>query len=154
MQKTLNQTKKLNPKKIWLHSDWFRYKSLDPVTKLEKTLKLINEISPSSEVYIVGGVPQWERTLPRIMIKKSLNLNNTDFISTPLLSELKFIDNHLKILADKSKVFFLSPIDFFCKESLCLAVVKLDEITEPIIWDNNHLTKTASKILAEELLSK
>ena len=150
----INQIKKLNPKKIWLHSDWFRYKSLDPVTKLEKTLKLINEISPSSEVYIVGGVPQWERTLPRIMIKKSLNLNNTDFISTPLLSELKSIDNHLRILADKSKVFFLSPIDFFCKESLCLAVVKLDEITEPIIWDNNHLTKTASKILAEELLSK
>ena len=150
----LRQIEVKKPTAVWLHSNWRRYenKTLNLTEELKKTIITIRKTSPSSKVFIVGGVPQWRPSLPQVMISKSAFLNEETFIATPLVQEIRTIDRKIRKVALNQGATFLSPLDHFCKKSVCKPVVKENDKSEFIIFDTGHLTELGSRYLAEKLL--
>ena len=150
----LKQIEVKKPAAVWLHSNWLRYdsKSLNLTEELKKTIITIKKASPTSKVFIVGGVPQWRPSLPLIMISKSIFLNEETFIATPRTQEIRTVDRKIKKVALDQGATFLSSLDHFCERSVCKPVVKKNDRVEFITYDNSHLTELGSRYLAGKLL--
>ena len=74
-----------------------------------------------------------------------------DYIYLPSYSELKKIDTELITLANKKKINYISILDNFCVENLCLAVTEYKSTFWLTTWDNGHLTEAGSIYLFTKL---
>ena len=141
----------IKPPKVFLQAYWNYYKEFDVVEVLRRTVKFIKDVSPLTEIVILGSVPQWEPTLPVVLMRSKSDLSITDYIYTPLYIELKKLDTKLATLATEEDIEFISILDNFCVDKKCLAVIEYKSKPSLTIFDNGHLTEAGSIFLFTQL---
>lgn len=141
------KVKKLKPKKIYLQSNWYFYKTENLIEGLRKTIEFIERESPKTKIIIIGSAPQWKPTLPETLIRKGLSINQIDYIPMPLYNELMQVDKKLIALANEKKINYISILDNLCVENKCLAVTKYNSKFWLTTWDDGHLTEGGSVYL-------
>lgn len=150
---SLKKIASLQPDVIFLHADWIAYNFQADITKLvSNTILAIIQASPQSKIVLVGGVPQWEPSLPAQLIKKGIKLEDMSFLGSELYLEISKRDAVLKDVAQTNNIYFVSILDMFCKNGECLSSVKAQNEYEPFAWDSCHLTKSSSLYVAEKIL--
>ena len=147
------QIQKIKPTKIFLLANWDAYyQSYDVIELLKNTILLIKSKSPNTEITIIGSVPQYEPSLPEIMLIKDIGLNEVQHLTITKYKKLIGIDKDLTSLASKQRVNFISALEIFCNKDLCQITAELDGEFEPTTFDYGHLTKAGSFLLANGLL--
>jgi peptidoglycan/LPS O-acetylase OafA/YrhL len=139
------------PKIIIIHANWSLYKNYNIITNLEKTIKFLKSSSPLSDIIIIGSVPQWQPSLPVLLVRENILLNNEIYLKNNAYDELQLLDNTLKILAKTLNVKFISILDTICIAENCLATVFYNDTWTPTTWDYGHLTSAGSKALATKI---
>ena len=129
------------------------------VDELSRTLELIKQVSPANElnITIVGPVPVWRPSLPRVW----------SFLEANRMSELPLttwhgvdmqpfeLDTKLRQVAADNGVNYVSALESLCDASGCK--VRDPKTGEPMAWDRDHLTRSGSRIIGrsiEESLSR
>lgn len=151
---------------VYLHSNWIRYDSSEisnPVENIDELLlKTIQElllIDPNLQIKIIGGVPQWQPSLPDMLIKNSIsstNFEDASMIKNHMFLRVKERDDEfiqaLNTYQEKSNIEFVSLLDKFCKDQKCVSIVSECGLFEPTAWDYGHLGKLGSKLAARLIL--
>lgn len=106
------------------------------------------------EIIIIGPVPQWEPTLPQIIVRR--HWDKEQYIDDGgFVSHLFDIDDAMqKKFNNRDDVSYISLLNELCIEKKCLA--KLDANNTPLVWDYGHLSLegsvlTVSRIIAPKL---
>ena len=147
------EIQKIKPTKLFLLANWEAYfQSYNLIELLQNTILLIKSQSPNTEITIIGGLPQYEPSLPEIMLIKNMKLNEEQHLKTTKYEKLIGIDEKLKNLASKHRVNFISALEIFCNKELCQITAELDGEFEPTTFDYGHLTKAGSFVLANGVL--
>jgi len=149
----LQQITRLHPSIVMLHANWREYEMLGMVATLDRTIARVREASPASDIVVLGGLPQWEPSLPLSLIRRDTSLTDGATIPTPLLADLRRIDVELAGDAAKSGARFVSVLDAVCGIDSCMAIVGSDQGIAPIAWDYGHLTEAGASALAERLIA-
>ena len=149
-----NKLFELSPTKIFLHANWTLYKEQNPILNISKTIKSIRTILPKAEIFVIGPVPQWNPSLPVLLIQRHSGLDKEKIIETPSFESLFSFDKLLKEESLRNNVIYLSPLDVLCSNGSCLATVMYKDEISPIAWDYGHLTEGGSVVVATKLLSK
>jgi hypothetical protein len=147
----INRIRVEQPKRIILHANWLIYDKYKIEDSLRNTIQTIKLTSPSSRVFIVGPVPQWEGSLPAVLISKNLNLNNEHFIINNKLDLFLKIDDRLNKIAKEENLIFLSSINQLCENNKCLATSKYKDNFSMLAWYYGHLTEAGSVLLTQKL---
>lgn len=139
----------LQPRKVLLHANWVI--NLQNIAYLENTIVRIKEVSPSSEINIVGGVPQWRPSLPVSLLRSNSDLTKMKFLKFDG-AEIRRTDEILSGIALANSVEFVSILKKLCVESECPAVVRVNNGGfEPIVWDYGHLTRVGSQYISSKI---
>ena len=101
---------RIAPRVVVLHANWRQYAKQKTVVDLQRTIDAIRDASPASRIFVIGGVPQWVRPLPGLMFREGLSLDRVFYIYTPLLPELRLLDEELRRAAVRKAASFLSVI--------------------------------------------
>ena len=150
----INDLSSLSPAKIFVHANWLSYAKDDLVVEVHKTIKKLKLKFPSSKIYIIGPVPQWQPSLPSFMLRKHVYLDREYMIENSSLKELKPLDQLLNAEVIKDEVNYLSPINILCEIDKCLATVIHNNKIAPTTFDYGHLTAEGSIVLANKLLAR
>jgi len=143
--------KEKKPEKIFLQANWHIYTKENVVGNLHKTIEFIKRESPKSKIIILGSVPQWEPSLPKVLIRKQLSLNQIEYVHISFYNELIRVDKELIALANEENINFVSILDNFCIEKKCLAITNYNSKFWLTTWDNGHLTEAGSVFLFTKL---
>ncbi len=151
----LEKVGELKPNTLILHANWsdpLGGNDLDLRQALIDTILLIRSKSPTTQVIIVGGVPQWMPSLPSVLLRSHIALDDEALVYSGSFETIRSADNILKDAAHFSNSDFISLLDLFCKEKECLSSANIEGNYEPFTWDYGHLTKSASLLTANKLL--
>ncbi len=157
--KVLSYIEKGSFKKIYLHSNWVTH-DISKVSSLLTTIEKIVVIDPSLQIKVIGGVPQWSPSLPKILGQRILSLNNLagyemkndDF--TMVEARDNEIIELLRTHKNRDNIEFISLLDVLCDDEECVSVVADCEKVEPITYDYGHLTAAGSKVVARFILNE
>ena len=145
----------LQPGLIFLHANWIAYDFQGDFEKfISATVQSVLQASPESKIVLVGGVPQWEPSLPVQLIKNGIKLQDMSFLRSEGYSKILRQDMTLKAVAKSNHIDFISILDLFCKNGECLSSVRDHNDYEPFAWDSSHLTKSSSLQVSEKILQK
>lgn len=150
----LSEIARSKPRRIVLHGNWSAYftKSLVRDADITETLARIRQVSPESAIYVLGGVPQWSPSLPVVMVRNGLTMDQDAAIYTPMLNHLRAVDDRLHAIANSNGAKFVSALDRLCQGDSCQAVASIQTKREPIAFDYGHLTEAGSHLLASKLV--
>ncbi len=152
----IREIEKLKPREIYLAANWHTYHQEDVALRLRKTLQVIKNVSPSSRVVVIGGVPQWEPSLPVYALRKGVSLDREQYLSLPAYNMLEKMDHELKETATTHGAAFFSALNALCQDDKCLTVLATQDGRENsyelAAWDNGHLTRASALLLARKLL--
>ena len=132
---------------------------MEDISNFKITLNELIALNNNLEIYILGGVPQWQPSLPRYLvnsrvlfekIEADLYIKNSQFLT---VQERDVFIQNLVIETDQNRLKFISLIEELCIEDKCIAV-KDDGMMQPYVWDYGHLTESGTNALADILLSK
>jgi hypothetical protein len=144
--KQLAQSK---PTNVILHANWKWYHdSVDLAHGLSNTINYIKSASPTSNIIVIGSVPQWYPTLPVLLARSKMYLNQAHTLQNTELRALNPIDAILASTARAGGAKFISAIDIFCHNESCNVVALRKGKFEPVAWDLAHLTEAGADILA------
>jgi peptidoglycan/LPS O-acetylase OafA/YrhL len=144
---------KTRPKRVLLHANWNLYAKEKAIQHLASTISEIQKISPATEIYVIGPVPQWPVSLPDFMVKHGVPLEGNVYATIPTLTAIRLVDAQLREIARGRNVRFVSAIDALCRNQQCL-VTATDGVTQmPTAWDSGHLTQAGSLVLARRVLA-
>jgi peptidoglycan/LPS O-acetylase OafA/YrhL len=146
-----HQIIKLKPKQVLLHSNWSSYEEQKIILCIQKTIDFIRKESPASEIVIVGGVPQYNPSLPEFMLSKRVGLEPGVFLSSYLYADLLLLDSKFVELANKNHISFYSAVNALCEENVCQATADYNGTIMPTAWDSGHLTAAGSLLLAKKI---
>jgi peptidoglycan/LPS O-acetylase OafA/YrhL len=152
----LRKIEQLKPNSIILHANWS-----DPLNIIEAGLKEgllgtisdIRSVSPKTRIIIIGGVPQWNPSLPTLLVKRNIELREMTYVHSQNYKKIKITDNVLSMVANENDLTFISLLDVYCKNEECLSSVKTGNIYEPFAWDYGHLTRSSSSLVSEEVIT-
>ncbi len=145
----------LQPGLIFLHANWIAYDFQGDLEKfISATVQSVLQASPKSRIVLVGGVPQWEPSLPVQLIKNGIKLQDMSFLRSEGYSKILRQDMTLKAVAKANHIDFISILDLFCINGECMSSVRDHNDYEPFAWDSCHLTKSASLQVSEKILQK
>lgn len=107
--------------------------------------------SNQGELVLVGPVPQWEPSLPTIVVK---NLKvERDYIGEGLDTKIIETNKKLRETYIDSKVRYISIIDKLCRSNECLArVTSSDDPFNLLVLDYGHLTPVGSDFVVNHVL--
>lgn len=149
----LEKMEALQPDAIFLHANWIAYNFQSDLAKLlSKTIISIRQSSPNSRIVLIGGVPQWDPSLPAQLIKKGIRLEDMSLLGSKRYLEISNQDEILKGIAQTNHIDFVSILDLFCENGDCLSSVKDQNEYEPFAWDSSHLTRLSSLQVSEKIL--
>ncbi|MBX9721393.1 MAG: acyltransferase [Candidatus Obscuribacterales bacterium] len=148
----MKEIERIRPSQIFLHANWTGYKDHEVGIDLAKTIRDVQKVVPSTRMTIVGAVPQWEPSLPKIMLLKGLSVDKETYIEAGRLHELIAMDRKLELVAIQNGAKFASAIDLLCARDKCQAVIPSTEGWALLTWDYGHLTEGGSRFLASKLL--
>lgn len=150
----LNEIKRLKPQHIILHANWMLYTEQNPVANIKNSLDYIRSVSPTSQITIVGGVPQWKPSLPVYLLRMHIGLNGEYYLHSPIYNELLLSDRAFSEVAKINNINFLSALSTFCINDKCQVTVKYNQIFMPTAWDYGHLTEGGSVLLATDMVKR
>jgi len=152
----LSEIARSQPRRIMLHANWSSYfkdaRTTNADLIIAQTLARIRQVSPTSEIYLLGGVPQWSPSLPVAMVRSGLMLSEEGAIYTPMLPHLRAVDDRLQAIATRNGATFISALERLCQGDSCQAVASIDSKRKPLAFDYGHLTKAGSHLLASKLV--
>ena len=149
----MRQVERTQPEAIVLHASWTSYRDFQLSAELMKTINYVHSIVPSARVTIVGGVPQWQPSLPKVMWLNGLSGDKETYLETPIWRELVAMDEELQSVANKVGAKFVSVINNLCLNKKCPAVTVSTDGLTLTVWDNSHLTEGGSVLLAKRLFA-
>lgn len=148
------------PRDIFLHATWSNYEKDHIKSSLTETLHRIASASPTSRVFVIGGVPHWGTLGLPNMIARLRNTIGTAFL--PTLGErlaadqtsVREVDALIRetIAELDTNAQFISILSTLCEDDFCVAIVPEDEGVAPLAWDYGHLTKGGSTMAADIIL--
>jgi peptidoglycan/LPS O-acetylase OafA/YrhL len=138
------------PKAVLLHANWLRYKDQNISVSLRSTINFIKSKSPTTEIFVLGGVPQYEPSLPTLMLNKRLSLVNDLRVISPSYKKVLLVDSLLKDISLDTHVRYFSSLDAFCSVSNCLVTSSVEGQIMPMAWDYGHLTSSGAIYLASK----
>ena len=150
----LQQIGRLKPDRVLLHANWHVYDRDSTLRNLRLTIEGIHRLSPATNTVVVGGVPQWRRTLPILGIKSHLTLDREQRMAMPSYAELAGLDLEIAQVAAQSQAGFVSALNQLCTGGDCLVVIEHQGRFELTAWDNGHLTESAALLLAAKLFAE
>ena len=147
----VGQIGKIRPTRVVLHANWARHDDTNPFPWIEGTLDLIRSSSPATIIHIVGGIPQFEPSLPRLMFYNRKGLDPDVVLKSYIYPDLLTLDRKFSELSKKHGVKFHSTIEGLCKEGLCQATAAFNGELMPLVWDAGHLTAAGSFLIASRM---
>ena len=104
------------------------------------------------DVFILGPVPQWKPSLPRVIALRHWNTNEVQFYDKNFVSELVHTDKQMESLFDDSQphIKYLSILSSLCEQEKCIA--KVDQNNTPLVWDHGHLTNIGASFIFKKVL--
>lgn len=149
----IDEIRRLQPEIMIMHGYWHSYYG-GRLSLLSDTISTIRKLSPKTKIVLIGGVPLWTGSLPLLMLKHGVLMEENVALRSPLYGELRKIDEHLKSVADQNGVVFVSALDSFCNEDgICRAVVPLNGNPSLAAFDYGHLTEAGAIHLASHVLA-
>jgi peptidoglycan/LPS O-acetylase OafA/YrhL len=152
---------KHKPQIIILHANWLWYQNTWPVYNgaelgklLRATISSISALSPKSEIYIVGGVPQWQGGLPNLLHKQDIKLDEEIYLQLEEQTSISLIsfDTALAESVTKLNATFVSALDLLCDINGCAAVILGNNGYALTAWDYGHLTTEGSFLLSNKIV--
>lgn len=150
----LNKINELKPGYVLLHADWIgELDDTDGLSReLSTTVTQIRNISPNTQVLLIGGVPQWKPSLPKIMLSLHVKLSDGAYVYSNKYDDIQSADTIVSQVANDNQSYFISILDMFCENKECLSSVKVKDEFEPFAWDYGHLTRSSSILIADNIL--
>jgi hypothetical protein len=136
------------------HLHWSRIQEADESPEYEKFVsKHMAELlhSGAQHVLIIGQVPIWRGSLPRILNQKYLRFGQDapTRMFTGLVSESIQIDDTMRFTSAKFGVPYYSPKDQLCNAQGCLTRVGDDLPEDLIVFDDGHMTTAGARYLVD-----
>jgi Predicted acyltransferases len=149
----LKEIARLKPRIIVMDSNWHAAtKYGDFIPLLKKTIELVREKSPESEIIVVGTVPIWTGGLPTLLLKRDITLQDNIYISLPIYEDLKQQDQELEAAVEESGARFLSALDVLCVDGKCQATSSAEGSPALTAFDYGHLTAAGSIEVARRVI--
>lgn len=144
----------LQPKMVILHAYWKHYEKEKMLSGLNNSIQKIKDVSPSTKIIVIGGVPNWdERGLPYQLIKALGSNRKTDLVQRQhtVIDDVLSSDKEIEATISKNfvDVKFVSVLEKLCDERGCIALIGEEKV--PISWDNAHLTIEGAKFVVERI---
>jgi hypothetical protein len=149
----LRQIGQIKPNAVFLHANWWSYKSSHITARMARTVAAVQRAAPEAHITLIGSVPQWHPSLPKVMLLNRISPDRELYLYTPLLNDLSSVDQELAEMAAHNRAGFMSPIRSLCVNERCEAVLASDEGVALTVWDDAHLTERASLVVAQRLLA-
>lgn len=150
----LNEIALFRPRHVVMHANWSRYGSQMVPKDLKKTIARIRAASPDTQVTVVGSVPRWDPSLPKLMIKKHAKLIPNETINNTSIPVLRSIDRQIEAEINLKGTKFLSTLAVLCQEGDCLVTTENDGAVSLVVWDDGHLTAAGSQFLVKILFNR
>ncbi len=149
----LDKLRELRPEVVVLAAAWFRADDDTIRRGLEATLSAL-QADPgwNPQVIVVGSVPIWHKTLPRLLASDILGGEGGAYSQRGLDPEGSRKDKLIGGLVGNRAVFF-SPFEEFCGREGCLRYLSSGDSIVPFAYDYGHLTEEASSLIASRLLA-
>jgi len=135
------------PERILLGGNWYEgslgttYGASILSQSLDATIRKIHVISPNSKIFVIGQTPLWPPNLPSIMVREKVSLQPNQMVAVDNLSSLKEMDSRLSQVVVNNGAMYINILDKLCKSNKCLAVTSIDGVSQPLVFDSNHLTQ-------------
>ena len=152
-----NVLQKNKPKFLILHANWISNNYDTYLNEFETSLEIILSDHKDIAVLVVGSLPQWKPSLPRVMIKSIDSFDkNISYLSNSSVKKIEAQDKKILGLINKlnsKNLKFLSLTNRLCKDGKCLVRSSSDNM-EPIVSDASHLTRSGSLAVAKIIESE
>lgn len=132
------------PKAVLLHANWLLYGDQKISVSLRSTIDFIKNKSANTKIFVLGGAPQYQPSLPTFMLNKRLSLIDNVRIVSPSYDKVLVVDSEIKNISSEFGVLYFSLLDAFCEVSNCLVTSNIEGMVMPIAWDYGHLTSAGS----------
>lgn len=104
-----------------------------------------------SKIFLIGAVPQWRPSLPKIIAEKYMNQDVLRIKDDSFVERLFLINSWLSTeYGINSDVEYISILDSLCNEDGCIA--KVDNSNTPLVWDYGHLSLEGSVFVAKNVI--
>ncbi len=141
------------PKTIILHANWILYDDQHFLDNLVSTLNHIKDGLPNSKIIMIGGVPQFDPSLPKYLVNHRIKFIDNAKVSPQAYNKILSLDSHIRLVASPLGVLFFSSLDSLCDDDGCLVVKKYNDKLMLMTWDYGHLTIVGSLHLASKFKS-
>ncbi|GMU50740.1 MAG: acyltransferase [Candidatus Desulfobacillus denitrificans] len=149
---TLARLRAQRPDTVILAAAWFRIEDALIRRGLEATLSALHaDPGWNPLVIVVGSVPIWHKTLPRLLASDLLGGDGRARSRNGLDQAAWRKDRLIGELAGGQSVF-LSPLAVFCDEQGCLRYFGSGSAIVPSAYDYGHLTEEGSMLIAHDLV--
>jgi peptidoglycan/LPS O-acetylase OafA/YrhL len=148
----LDRVTRIRPAAIFLHANWWSYKTAHVIPMMARTIAEVRRVVPEATVTVIGSVPQWHPSLPKVMLLSGITPDRELYLDTPLLKELTSIDLELAEVANQGGARFLAPLRNLCVKDRCQAVLASANGIALTVWDDAHLTERGSLLVGQKLL--
>lgn len=148
----MNEIKLNPPSKVILAASWTSpsYKEIDINENLKHTVKLLKDAGVK-DIYIIGTVPVWRDSLPKLIERNGLTSIPSLGISYVIASSFE-VDRNMREYFLKSPAHYISIIDILCGKNSCLTTPEGVK-NAPMQWDNAHLTEPGAIFVMNRLNS-
>lgn len=149
----LGKLREQRPEVVILAAAWFRADDETIRRGLQATLSALEaDTAWKPMIIVVGSVPIWHKTLPRLLASDILGGDGGAYSQRGLDPEGSRKDRLIGELVGSRAVFF-SPFAEFCGKEGCLRYVSSGDSIVPFAYDYGHLTEEASSLVASRLLA-
>ncbi|MDQ0458117.1 acyltransferase family protein [Rhizobium paknamense] len=147
---TLAEVIRAHPARLVLTAYWTRSEIYDASPGVEATVRRVREASPETRIILIGSPPIWRPKLPRLILRRNLDLNQ-DAVENTSLVEVEASDATLKAIAERNGARFISLKDMLCHGTLCRAWVDPLGHRALVTFDHGHFTYDGSLFVARQL---
>lgn len=143
-----DEIKRNPPRSVILSAFWANKAYRGMTDKLMDTISLIKSAGVKT-VYIIGPVPVWKDTLPKLIEKNGEKaipyLNFSNIVDLSIATDRK-----MQIEFKNSDTKYVSLISFMCNKKGC-ETVPVGENAAPMQWDVSHLTEPGSEYVISKI---
>jgi SGNH domain (fused to AT3 domains) len=154
----LEQIRQLRPQLVILAGAWRTYaldeagRSTADVDGLRDTLARLRGVGVS-RVILVGSLPVWRTALPRLLLTEWRGDGDLPArLAQGLLPGQAALDEDLAALARGSGADYVSALGLLCSAVGCETLVQSGGKTYPMAYDEAHLSRAGSRLLAQRML--
>lgn len=144
--------KRTNPRTVVLHANWVLAGEA-ALAGFGDTIAMIREISPQSQIIVLGGVPQWSPSLPERMLDFDVPLAKERMVVADI-DRVRQADKELARLSEQNAVIYLDLTENQCDAVRCLGTVfdPAKQKMTVMAYDYGHLTARGATLTVETLV--